>query len=211
MHGVPGQSEETVPAVGAVLAESANARKTAVVVASGYGPFSEGKILGLVTATLKWRPMPKSRVTTAVADPTLVTTVVVEDASGFVVGDVVDIVNGSDGSSVIYNDKTLSGVNYETNTLTFSAALGASTAIDTADFVKKATDDGSLTSLAIALQPSLARTGAAATETISEDRVIEAVKSGVVDEAAVIDISTVGVLTALGGTSEGNGHARVGF
>lgn len=73
-----------------------------------------GWICGQITATKKWRPCPRTRVNgTAGA----VTEVVVDDASAFIVGDVITI--GSDTGI------TITAIDYSTNTITIASTTVA--------------------------------------------------------------------------------------
>lgn len=78
-----------------------------------------GQVLGRLSATNEYIPAKLATVATAIADTTASTSIVVDDASPFAVGDVIAVT--LDAGAV---NKTITAVNKDTNTITFTA-LGA--------------------------------------------------------------------------------------
>lgn len=151
MGNVPGITSESGVAPVTVLARTDAAMHHApeVTIPSGY-TVKAGDALGKVTASGDYTPQKKSAVATAIADTTAATAVVVEQSTGFVAGDVVDFIDGTDNSTELFSGKTIASVDNAANTITLSAALGAG-ALATEDWVRLATVDGAQVAKRVAL------------------------------------------------------------
>lgn len=166
-----------------------------VIIPAGYGPLLGGETLGQITSGGAWVPQKRTRLTAAVSNPTAVSTITVAQAAGFRAGDIVDIVDGADGSTELFADKTILSVNYQTNQITFAAALGASTALDIADFVRLATADGAEVARLVNLGITEASSASVAT---SDDQAVPGLISGLVYKSHLANVDTYAVSTNLG-------------
>lgn len=106
-------------AVPQILASEVGQQKTAgILAASLVKAVKPGQVLGRLDATNELIPAKIALIATTVADGTAVSALVLDDASPFAAGDVLTIVGGT--STVT---KTILSI--ATNTVTFTAALGA--------------------------------------------------------------------------------------
>ena len=150
-----------------------------VIVKGGY-IYQPGTIIGQETESGEYTPWKRSNVAVEVADPTLVTSLTVLDGSGFLAGNVVNIVDEDDGETALYANKTIESVSG--NVVTFTAALGDSTAIAVGDFIELATADGANVPIGISLD---AHSGA-------EPGAIRIVTEGTVNKLNVPNADTFG-------------------
>lgn len=191
---VPGTSTDTGRESVEILLQPGGASHYApdVVLAASTNEINEGDVLGQVTGTSLYCHLKKTNLATLVADPTLIDEIDVVDARGFAAGNIVDIMD-SDGTTTNFGDKTILSVDVtsDPNTITFTAALGAATALAVTDYVVLATLDGAESAKRIALDHS---------EEGGDQ--VRGLISGLVRESLVSDnINSHGVLTELNATS----------
>jgi len=170
---LPGVNTKSGPVDRAFLADPTlgSYYAPALVVEAGSGPIQPGDLMGIVTASGHAAAQKRTPVATAIADTTSITSVVVTCASGFAAGDTCDFVDGTDDASELFADIVIDSVDYETDTVTFTAALGAG-ALDTTDWLRLATADGAETAVGIALDHVTPPDGASITDKVEECRVV---------------------------------------
>lgn len=151
------------------------------VLAAGCGAIKGGFTVGKITSGGKIAPQKKTNIATAVADTVSTTAIVVRQAAGFKTGDVCDIVDGSDNSSELFSDKTISSVNYDTNTITFTAALGSGV-LAVEDWIRLKTVDGAEAAVGVVLDNIFTDT---ATGTILKDQTVTVAIRGTLLKAQI--------------------------
>lgn len=180
-----------------------------MIIAAGCGGVQVGDTIGIITASEKGFPQKRTPITTAQADTTSVTTIHVAQARGFYAGQAIDIVDGGDDSSVLFNSKSIASVDYVNNTITLTAALGAG-ALDTTDWVRAdGTEDGAQTAIGIALDAIVLRPDQTIT---TEDKMIRVMIKGVVYAALVPQLAAdiYNYATDLKATSLTGGRLAIG-